>query len=162
MVSCKKCPTRHAYAWQIGPFWQDTLNTGYGIHVLLQLNWIQTWLNHFHSDTLHFESCQLLLSIVQKKHSVHYHIEAETNGSHFADDIFKCIFLNENVWILIKISLKFVPEGPINNIPAMVQIMAWRRPGNKPLSDPKMVSLRMHKCIARPQWVIQELIGYWR
>ena len=47
--------------------------------------------------------------------------------------IFKCIFLNENVWILIKISLKYVPKGPINNIPALVQIMAWRRPGNKPL-----------------------------
>ena len=49
------------------------------------------------------------------------------NGRHFADDIFKCIFLNENVWISIKISLKFVPKGPINNIPVLVQIMAWRR-----------------------------------
>ena len=46
------------------------------------------------------------------------------NGRHFADDIFKCIFLNENVWILIKISLNFVPKDPINNIPALVQIMA--------------------------------------
>ena len=40
------------------------------------------------------------------------------NGHNFADDIFKCIFLNENVWIPIKISMKFVPEGPVNNIPA--------------------------------------------
>ena len=56
----------------------------------------------------------------------------------FADDIFKCIFLNEKVWISIKISLKFVPKGPINNIPTLVQIMAWRRPGDKPLSEPKM------------------------
>ena len=32
------------------------------------------------------------------------------------DDIFKCIFLNENVWIMIKITLKFVSKGPINNI----------------------------------------------
>ena len=40
------------------------------------------------------------------------------NGPHFPDDIFKCIFLNENVWISIRISLKFVPKGPINNIPA--------------------------------------------
>ena len=48
------------------------------------------------------------------------------------DDIFKCIFLNENAWISIKISLKIVPKGPINNIPALVQIMAWRRPGDKP------------------------------
>ena len=42
------------------------------------------------------------------------------NGSHFADDILKCIFLNENVWIPIEISLKFVPKGPIDNIPALV------------------------------------------
>ena len=33
--------------------------------------------------------------------------------------------------------MKFVPKGPINNIPALVQIMAWRRPGDKPLSEPK-------------------------
>ena len=37
------------------------------------------------------------------------------NVRHFADDIFECIFLNENVWIAIKVSLKFVPNGPINN-----------------------------------------------
>ena len=48
------------------------------------------------------------------------------DGRHFADDIFKCIFLNENAWISIKISLRFVPKGPINKIPALVQIVAWR------------------------------------
>ena len=42
------------------------------------------------------------------------------NGRYNADDIFKCIFLNENVWIPIEISLKFVPKGPIDNIPALV------------------------------------------
>ena len=60
-------------------------------------------------------------------------------GCHLPDDIFKSIYLNENVWISIKISLKFVPTGPINNIPALVQVMAWRRPGGKPLSEPMMV-----------------------
>ena len=55
--------------------------------------------------------------------------------------------------ILIKISLTFVPKAPINNIPALVQIMAWRRPGDKPLSEPMMVSLLTHICITRPQWV---------
>ena len=50
-------------------------------------------------------------------------------------------------------SLKFVPKGPINNIPALVQKMAWRRPGNKPLSEPMMVNLLMHICVTRPQWV---------
>ena len=54
------------------------------------------------------------------------------HGRHFADDIFKRIFLNENVRILIKISLKFVPKGPINNNPALVQIMGWRRSGDNP------------------------------
>ena len=58
--------------------------------------------------------------------------------------MFKCIFLNENVWIAIKISLKFVPKGSVNNIPALIQIMAWRRPGNKPLSEPMMVILLTH------------------
>ena len=75
------------------------------------------------------------------------------NGRHFADDIFKWIFLNENVWMPIKISLKFVPEGPINNISALVQIMAWRLPGDKPLSGAMMVRLPTHICVTRPQWV---------
>ena len=79
------------------------------------------------------------------------------NGRHFADDIFKWIFLNENVWILINISLKFVPQGPINNIPALVQIMAWRRRGDKPLSGPMMDRLPTHICVTRPQWVNSDL-----
>ena len=83
------------------------------------------------------------------------HIKAEKNGRHFADYIFKCIFLNENVWISLKISLKCVPEVRINNIPALVQIMAWRRPGDKSLSEPMMVSLLAHTCVTRPQWVKQ-------
>ena len=80
------------------------------------------------------------------------------NGRHFADDIFKCIFVNENVWIPIKISLKFSPNGPINNILALVQIMAWRRAGDKPLSEPMMVSLPTHICVTRPQRVKVELV----
>ena len=75
------------------------------------------------------------------------------NGRHFADDIFKCIFLNENAGSLLKISLKFIPKVLINNIPALVQIMAWRRPGDKPLSEPMMVSLLTHICVTGPQWV---------
>ena len=58
------------------------------------------------------------------------------NGHHFADDVFKCIFVNGNVWISVKNSLKFVSMPPIKNIPALVQIMACRRPGDKPLSEP--------------------------
>ena len=66
---------------------------------------------------------------------------------------FQMYFFIENVWISSKISLKFVPKGPINNIPALVQIMAWRCPGDKPLSESMMVSLPMHICLTRPQWV---------
>ena len=55
-----------------------------------------------------------------------------------ADDIFKCLFLNENDRISIKIPLKFVPRGQIDNKPALVQVMAWRRIGDKPLPEPMM------------------------
>ena len=75
------------------------------------------------------------------------------NGRHFPNDTFKRIFLNENARISIKISLRFVPKSPINNIPALVQIMAWRRPGIKPLSEPMMVRLLTHICVTWPQWV---------
>ena len=56
-----------------------------------------------------------------------------------ADGTFQCKFVNENISISIKISLKLVPKGPINNIPELVQIMDWRCPGAEPLSEPMMV-----------------------
>ena len=81
-------------------------------------------------------------------------IEAETKWPPFRRRHFQMIFQNENVWISIKISLKFVPKAPINNIPSLVQIMAWRRPGDKPLSEPMMVSLLTHICVTRVMgWV---------
>ena len=57
------------------------------------------------------------------------------------DDICICIFLNENDNIPIEISLKLVPRGPINNKSAFVQVMAWRRTGDKPLPEPMMTQL---------------------
>ena len=75
------------------------------------------------------------------------------NGRRFADGNFKCIFLNENIWISIKISLNYVPKGPINIIPTMGQIMAWCRLGNKQLSERMMFSLLTHICVTRLQWV---------
>ena len=50
------------------------------------------------------------------------------NVRHFSDDNFKCTFLNDNICISTEISLKSDTTGPINNIPALFQIMAWRRP----------------------------------
>ena len=73
------------------------------------------------------------------------------NGCHFADDVFKCIFLNEDIRIALKISLKFVPKVRINNIPALVQIMAWCRPGDKPLAEPMMVISLTHIYVTRHQ-----------
>ena len=73
------------------------------------------------------------------------------NWHHFADGIFKCIFLIENIWISITISLKFVSKGRINNIPALVQIMVWCS-GDKPFIEPMMVRLPTHICVTRLQW----------
>ena len=82
------------------------------------------------------------------------------NGRRFADDTFKRIFLKENVRILITISLRLVPKGPNNNIPALVQIMAGRRSGDKPLSEPMMSILLTHICVTRPHWVNPHTTGY--
>ena len=58
--------------------------------------------------------------------------------------IFQTTFSNAFSWMkmyefFIEISLKFVPQGPINNIPALVQIMAWRRPGISVLYEPSVM-----------------------
>ena len=81
------------------------------------------------------------------------HWGRDQNDCHFANKNFKCIFLNENIWILIKISLKVVASSPIDNKPALVQIMAWHRPGDMPLSEPMLVSSLTHICVTQPQWV---------
>ena len=75
---------------------------------------------------------------------VSLHTLRPRNCRHFADSSFKCIFLNENAWISFKISLKFIPKFRIYNIPALVQIMAWRWPGDKPLSESMLVRLLTH------------------
>ena len=66
---------------------------------------------------------------------------------------FSSYFFSENVWVSIEISRKFVPNGQINNIPSLFQIMALRRPRNKPLSEPMMVSFPTHICVTRSQCV---------
>ena len=112
------------------------------------------WLTTSHNHTVFLLSllyltvpyCQLYLTLFNT-------LRPRQNGHRFPDDTFKCIFLNENVRISIKISLKFVPKGPINNSPALDQIMAWRRSGAKLLSEPMMVSLLTHVCVTQPQWV---------
>ena len=79
---------------------------------------------------------------VRKVNSVHgpvaipcqyWHIEAETRCPTFCRWHYQMHFFIENEQISINVLLNFVPNGSINNISAMVSIMAWLRPGNKPL-----------------------------
>ena len=78
-------------------------------------------------------------------------LRPKQNRRLFAEDIFKCIFLKEIARILLQISLKCVLGVRINNIPALAQIMAWRPPGDKPLSEPMMFNLLTHICVDRSQ-----------
>ena len=68
-----------------------------------------------------------------------YHTDAETKWSPFAEDIEEMHF---SEWKCINFDRDFieiVPNCPTNNFPSLVQIMAWRRPGDKPLSEPMLV-----------------------
>ena len=70
----------------------------------------------------------MLVNTLKPRHDGH-HFTDDIDGHHFPDDIFKCFLLNENVSVWIKISLKFVPKGPISNIPALVQIIILTNDG---------------------------------
>ena len=98
--------------------------------------------NHSRFDTI---MCAVVNTFRQRK-----------NGRHFADAIFKCILLNVNILISLKISLKFDPKDRVNKMSASAQIMVSRQPGDKPLSEPTepiMVNLMTHICLTWPQWV---------
>ena len=60
------------------------------------------------------------------------------NRHHFIEGMLKCIFLNKNIWISNKIWLECIPWGLIHSVSALVQMMAWRHPGEKPLSEPML------------------------
>ena len=78
----------------------------------------QKWGKHFHVMTSSWCSlgeCRIRLNHMEGINT----LRPRQNGRHFPDDSFKRIFLNENVWISIEVSLKFLPKGPINNIPAL-------------------------------------------
>ena len=95
--------------------------------LLIKIIW-NVFCNHFqiaHQVHCHFSDMviEAYWAIVPEKLD---NIEAKT----LADDTFKCKFINGNVLIVIKNSLKFVPKGPINKISSLVQIMAWPWPGN--------------------------------
>ena len=79
-------------------------------------------------------------------------MEAETQWTPFRRRYLQMHF-PEGKYINFKISLQFVPKCLINNIPVLVQIMAWLCSGHKPLSKPMMINLPTHICVTRPQWV---------
>ena len=116
--------------------------------LLIVFHWSLTW-----KYPTQWRTACLGLNILIFTHWGLNTLRPRQDGRHFADDTFNRIFLNDNVRISSKISLKFVPNGPINNSPSLVKIMAWRRSGDKPLSEPMMVSLLTHICVTRPQCV---------
>ena len=69
--------------------------------------------------------------------------------------------MNDNMWISINISLNFVAVGQIKINTSLVQILAWCRSGDKPLSEPMMVSLMTLICVSRPQWFKEEKDHTW-
>ena len=119
----------------------------------------------FHDDTWHFlNKCWLssMMACGITRCQGFNTLRLRQNGRHFPDNIFKCICLNETVWISIKISLEFVPKSPINYSPALVQIMAWHRPGDKPLSGPFLVCFTdAFIYVTLPQWINRLEIDSW-
>ena len=59
---------------------------------------------------------------------------------------FKCLTLNENIWILNKISSKYVSNGLIDKS-ALARIMDWRRTADTLFPQPEMVQLTDNKYI---------------
>ena len=98
--------------------------------------WTNTWANNWDAGDLrchHGHYDVTAMSYDQNTQLTHWQ-----NGRYFADNIFKLILLSENCVISIEISLKFIPKAPINNNRPLVQILAWRRTGAKPLSKPML------------------------
>ena len=76
------------------------------------------------------------------------------NGCHFGRRHFQIHFFIDKLWILIEILQKFVPKCPFDNNTALVQIMAWCRIGDKPLSEPMLTRFTdAYKCGTRGKWV---------
>ena len=107
--------------------WRDNSSSWTSPYVTFGHGWIKFWLlrNNLTNNKVNKRWPHDRVSTSLKHRCNAFYIPLSTmrprkNGRHFADDIFKCIFLNENVWIPIEISLMFVPKGPIDNIPSLV------------------------------------------
>ena len=69
-------------------------------------------------------------------------------------EILKLILFNENCFILIQLSEKFVPNSLIDNTPALVHIMAWHQTSDKLLSQPMMAWLIYRGMYATRPWEV--------
>ena len=130
--------------------WNDKVTGTCG----LNSSWRRTMGEAYLSCILHNQYCgsgRTVIWVCKTSMHAYQRIEAEIKWPPFSRRHFQMHFLEWKVWISIKISVKFVPEVRINNIPALVQIMAWHRTGDKPLSEPRMVILWTQICVTRPQ-----------
>ena len=126
LVHTLKCPTVPAYCWHF-------LDT-YNMQVLHMYLYIHTRPCDKDVGPSWYAEMILWCNCVRQRAQINTS-RPRQNCHHFTDGI-QMYFLNENLWICLRISLKFVPKGSINSIPALVQIMAWRCPCDKPLSEP--------------------------
>ena len=76
-------------------------------------------------------------------------IKTETKWPQFSGRHFQMHFLEWKCMNFFENFIECFPNGPINNIPVLVFIMSWRRPGDKPLSEPMMIILLTHICVTR-------------
>ena len=76
-----------------------------------------------------------------------YLISPGQNGRHFADHIFRCIFINEKFWLGIHWCLFLRSNW------ALVQVMAWRRTGVKPIPEPMLAQFTDAYMRHKGRWV---------
>ena len=146
----------------IGPFWQDTLDiiciTCSGIFSCTFL-FVLLILMHKHITLTTWGPEQ-----DKQKEQQHLAMHSlNTLGRDKMDDISQTTFSNAFSWMkMFEYRLKFHGNLFLRTqstiFQHLVQIMAWRRPGDKPLSEPMMVSLPTHVCVTRPQWVKRSII----
>ena len=119
-------------------------NTGNRYQITLFITWELGWVITCHSTCILRGVITYLCPSRQSPHILLCCIceglknSSGQNGRHFADDIFKCIFINEKSGMLVRITSKFVHKGPVGIKSTLVQIMTWCRTGDKPLPEPML------------------------
>ena len=93
-------------------------------------------------EIIHSDKLKMICCFIHNRHilvflfddTMKIDVPSDKMAAILTDNI-KCIFLNENGRIPIRISLKWFPRSQINNKPVLVQVMAWRRTCDKPLPE---------------------------